>query len=236
MKTILKSVLVELAKGINPKTQNLLDKATGLVLTADGEEIVNTTIALISKKYPDDVVIPTHKVSDYKRPGLNIFGLMDYSHRVAFTNDKAKEGKYLIETGADLSYDEELVVPPSVYADKLNLFLKKCGLDKTCDTAVTKAIRAWSSVSYVLEEETYFVESKDVKEGEEPKLIKKTRNELMIVENATHSEKSLLEAQLLQLRPKFNTELFCEPSDKIITTNEIILWAKSVSTDNPKAE
>lgn len=222
MKTILKETLVEMAKGINPKTQNLLDKNTGTELTADGEGIVHTTIAVMSKQRTDDVVLLTHTAGQFRRPNINAFAMMDYSHRVGYTEDKAKSGHYLIETDADLSYDEDKLLAPSVYADKLNLFLQKCGRKETCDTNVTKPVRTWVNVSYVLvEEESY---KKDAETGE---IVEIKEDNLMLVDGASHSAKGLLEAQLLKLRPKFNTELFADYTKEVVTHDEVILWAKA---------
>lgn len=226
MKTILTESLVEIAKGVNPKTQNLLDKENGTTLTEDGEGIVNTTIAIISKERVDDVVFRTHKVGEYARPQINIFELMNYSHRVAYTEDKAKAGSYLLETGADLKYDESKLLAPSVYADKLNLFLQKCGRSETCDQAVTKSVRTWVNVSYVLKEEERCVMNED----KTTSVIKE--DHLMLVDGATHSVKALLEAQLLKLRPKFSTELFADYTKDLITHAEVVLWAKSSSKED----
>lgn len=225
MKTILKKTLVEMAKGINPKTQNLLDKSTGTTLTEDGEGVVHTTIAIMSKQRVDDVVLQTHTVGQFKRPNINIFAIMDYSHRVGYTEDKAKSGNYLLETGADLSYDESKLLAPSVYADKLNLFLQKCGRNETCDTNVTKSVRTWVDVSYVLVEEEKY--SKDSESGE---IIESKEDNLMLVDGHPHSTKGLLEAQLLKLRPKFDTELFADYAKEVITEDEVILWAKTTAS------
>jgi hypothetical protein len=231
MKTILKETLVEMAKGINPRTQNLLDKNTGTELTVDGEAIINTTIAVMSKERTDDVVLLTHKAGEFKRPNINIFGMMDYSHRVGYTDDKAKSGTYLLETDADLSYDEKKLLAPSVYADKLNLFLNKCGRKETCDTAVTKPIRTWADVSYVLVEEESF--TRNTETGE---IDAKKEDVLMLVDGHSASAKALLEAQLLKLRPKFSTELFAEYTKDVITHDEVILWAKASTTNENAGE
>lgn len=231
MKTILTAVLVDMAKGINPKTQNLLDKNTGTILTADGEGVVHTTIAIMSKKRVDDVVVLTNKVGDYKRPQLNGFALMDYSHRVAASTDKAKAGVYLLDTDAKFEYDEEKLLAPSVYMEHLNLFLSKCGFKETCDTQVTKAIRTWAEVAYVLNKESVITEVEDEETGK-VEFVKTFKDELMLVEGATPTEQALLEAQLLKLRPKFSVELFADYNGKLYQSDEIILWAKKSVNQN----
>lgn len=225
MKTMLTNMLRDMAKGINPKHQQLLDKQNGENLTPLGEEVVNTTICIISKKREDDVVCLTNKVSDYKRPNLNGFALMDFSHRVAFSVDKAKAGNYILESDAKLEYDENKLMAPSVYMENVNLFLQKCGFKETCDVQVTKQIRTWADINYVLYKEP-IVEIKEDEKGKE--VINKTfKDELMLVEGKTSTAKGLLEAQLLKLRPKFDVELFADYSGKLYQDEEIILWLKS---------
>ena len=235
MKTTLTAMLVDMAKGINPKTQNLLDKATGTKLTADGEGVVHTTVAIISKRRIDDVVVLTNKVGDYKRPQLNGFALMDFSHRVAASTDKAKAGQYLLSTDADLEYDEDKLLAPSVYMEHLNLFLSKCGFKETCDTQVTKAIRTWAEVTYVLNKEEH-IERVMNEETQEEEFIPAFEDELMLVEGANPTEQGLLEAQLLKLRPKFSVELFADYNGKLYQDEEIILWAKSSVKQNSSGQ
>ena len=235
MKTTLTAMLVDMAKGINPKTQNLLDKATGTKLTADGEGVVHTTVAIMSKRRIDDVVVLTNKVGDYKRPQLNGFALMDFSHRVAASTDKAKAGQYLLSTDANLEYDEDKLLAPSVYMEHLNLFLSKCGFKETCDTQVTKAIRTWAEVTYVLNKEAHIEKVVNEETGEE-EFITTFEDELMLVEGANPTEQGLLEAQLLKLRPKFSVELFADYNGKLYQDEEIILWAKSSVKQNSSGQ
>ena len=230
MKATLTAMLIDMAKGINPKTQNLLDKKTGTELTERGEEVVHTTIAVIGKRLPDDVVCLTNRVIDYRRPSLNGFALMDFSHRVGFSIDKAKAGQYVIETGANLEYDEDKLIAPSVYAENLNMFLQKCGFKETCDVQVTKAIRTWADVNFVLNQEKHIEEV--VNEDGEPDYVATYTDELMLVEGKTPTERGLLEAQLLKLRPKFDVELFADYHGKLFQDEEIILWAKSSAKQN----
>lgn len=235
MKTTLTNVLVDMAKGINPKTQNLLDKATGTKLTEDGEGVVHTTVAIMSKQRVDDVVVLTNKVGDYKRPQLNGFALMDFSHRVAASTDKAKAGQYLLSTDANFEYDEKKLLAPSVYMEHLNLFLSKCGFKETCDTQVTKAIRTWAEVTYVLNKEEHVAKVTNEVTGE-VEFIDTFKDELMLVEGANPTEQGLLEAQLLKLRPKFSVELFADYNGKLYQDEEIILWAKSSVKQSPSGQ
>ena len=235
MKATLTAMLVDMAKGINPKTQNLLDKATGTKLTADGEGVVHTTTAIMSKRRIDDVVVLTNKVGDYKRPQLNGFALMDFSHRVAASTDKAKAGQYLLSTDANLEYDEEKLLAPSVYMEHLNLFLSKCGFKETCDTQVTKAIRTWAEVTYVLNKEAHIEKVVNEETGED-EFITTFEDELMLVEGANPTEQGLLEAQLLKLRPEFSVELFADYNGKLYQNEEIILWAKSSVKQNSSGQ
>ena len=235
MKTTLTAMLVDMAKGINPKTQNLLDKATGTKLTADGEGVVHTTTAIMSKRRIDDVVVLTNKVGDYKRPQLNGFALMDFSHRVAASTDKAKAGQYLLSTDANLEYDEDKLLAPSVYMEHLNLFLSKCGFKETCDTQVTKAIRTWAEVTYVLNKEAHIEKVVNEETGED-EFITTFEDELMLVEGANPTEQGLLEAQLLKLRPEFSVELFADYNGKLYQNEEIILWAKSSVKQNSSGQ
>lgn len=228
-------MLVDMAKGINPKTQNLLDKATGTKLTADGEGVVHTTTAIMSKRRIDDVVVLTNKVGDYKRPQLNGFALMDFSHRVAASTDKAKAGQYLLSTDANLEYDEDKLLAPSVYMEHLNLFLSKCGFKETCDTQVTKAIRTWAEVTYVLNKEAHIEKVVNEETGED-EFITTFEDELMLVEGANPTEQGLLEAQLLKLRPEFSVELFADYNGKLYQNEEIILWAKSSVKQNSSGQ
>lgn len=226
MKTTITAMLKDMIKGINPKIQNLFDKKTGEELTEDGKGVVNTTVAIMSKMREDDVVVLTNKVENYKRPNLNGFALMDFSHRVAASTDKAKAGEYLLTTDADLSYDEEYLLAPSVYSEHLNLFLSKCGYKETCDTQVTKAIRTWADVNYVLNKEPKII--KVVNEEGQPEFVEAFDDELMLVENSNPTEQGLLEAQLLKLRPRFSVDLFADYNGKLYQDAEIILWAKTV--------
>ena len=54
----------------------------------------------------------------------------------------------------------------------------------------------------------------------------------MLVEGKTPTERGLLEAQLLKLRPKFDVELFADYHGKLFQDEEIILWAKSSAKQN----
>lgn len=244
MKTMLTKAIIEMAKGTNPRTLNLVDKQTGTKLTKDGISIVDTTIAVTAAERTDEVIVESHKAGDYLRPNINIFGVMNYSHRVAISEDKAKSGKYLLETDADLSWDEENLLAPSVYKEKLDLFLSKCGFNTVCDIQISKPIRTWGDVVYVLNKERELVEisdqdlenidDNDIIEVDDKYYIAELSNKLMLVEDATPTKERLLEAQLLKLRPKFNVDLFCDYENKLYTEDEVIQWAKTVTENSEK--
>lgn len=159
MRNLVTTILRRMSRGVDIRNitifesydldgTTLNDVATA-PLTAEGNQLVDTTVALFNAAVSDDVIAMPYRYKEYTFPRINLRHLIAFSRRNGYNKDMLRRGDQLFNSSLTTDFTQTNVVTPIEYKDLWELFLNEIRF-RTVECTTKLAIK-----QYTMEDITY---------------------------------------------------------------------------------